>query len=149
MRSVVQCMTIGSEHMLLLKMGSMHTQKFANPSSKHEWKEQGDYFKQREMYAQALHCYKKTDETHLQKEMEAYIIMSDGLVSTEHRLTDAAVLLLESDELCNDQKHISKAAEWLEQAMKYKEAALLYEKLGKVCYITLRYYFIAVLLCIF
>ena len=115
-----------------------HTQIFSNPSSQHEWKEQGNFFKKREMYDQALHCYKMAgkEASHLQREMEAYIVMSDGHVSTiADRFTNAAVLLLEANELSNDLTYITKASECLEQAMKHKEAALLYEKLGKVCYI--------------
>ena len=112
------------------------TQNFAISSSQHEWKEQGDNFKKREMYTHALHCYTMSgNETlYLQREMEAYIIMSGvAQVSTEDRYREAAALLLKSNELCDDPMYITKAAECLEQAMKYKEAALLYEKLGEVC----------------
>ena len=114
------------------------TQNFANPSSQHEWKEQGDNFKKREMYTHALHCYKMSGNKtlYLQREMEAYIIMSgvaDAQVSTEDGYSEAAAFLLEANELCDDPTYITKAAECLEQAMKYKEAALLYEKLGEVC----------------
>ena len=122
----------------------VQTQSFATPSSKHAWKVQGDNFKVRKMYTQAVQCYKTSGETHLQKEMEAYIVMSGAHVFTEVRFTDAAVLLLEANELCNDPKYINIAAECLVQAMKYKEAAFLYEKLEEVCSTLLHCFFITI-----
>ena len=107
-------------------------------STKEEWKERGDHFKQIQLYDQALHCYKKLGKEfeYLQKEMQAFKLIQEGEKQSSHYM-NAAVLLLEANELHNDVRFIKNAAVCLMKVIppKHREAVNLYEEIGEVCYI--------------
>ena len=109
---------------------------FSAVSSQGEWKIQGDYFKRRKYWEQARLCYQKAGRQDLETAAQAFLI-SDQLLSktAQKNVTHitAALAFLESDELNHDVEFLTIAAHHLIYAERYSEAALVYEKLGKVC----------------
>ena len=111
---------------------------FATVSSSEQWKSQGDHFKKRRLWEQALHCYSKADSRlqYLQKEVSAYQLVKEAELShtAKSRYLDAALSFLEAYQLHPDVRYISNAALCLSKARppKHITAAKLYEKIGKV-----------------
>ncbi len=79
------------------------------PSTPKEWKEQGDYFFEREFYKAARECYKNAGENGLAKKAEAFQAEKSGDFAV------AAPLFEQIGEL-------EKAARYYEQSGKYEQA---------------------------
>lgn len=105
-------------------------------SSPGEWKIKGDYFKRRKYWEQARLCYQKAGRQDLEAAAEAFLTSNQLLSKTAQRNVThitAALAFFESDELNHNVEFLTIAAHHLISAERYSEAALVYEKLSKVC----------------
>ena len=128
-----QCLVevIGTEN-----ISDEHGISFSAVSSPGEWKIRGDNFKRRKYWEQARLCYQNAGRQDLETAAQAFLISNQLLSKTAQRNVThitAALAFLESDELNHDVEFLTIAAHHLISAERYSEAALVYEKLGKVC----------------
>ena len=116
---------------------SKHDLIFASISTPEQWKVQGDYFRKKHLWEQAQHCYEKSGQeyTHLAKMSNAYLLIQRARTQFSAALfRDAAVCLLECDQLHHDVQCITNAAICLRKTRppRYIDAAKLFEKLGEI-----------------
>ena len=110
---------------------------FVTSSTKEEWKEQGDYFKKKQLWEPAKKCYKKAGDTLLEMESEAYSLAQQarerkGSKEKQDLYLEAALAFLKCDELHHEAKLLSIVAKCMKNAKRYSDAAKLFEKLGQV-----------------
>ena len=119
---------------------------FASKSTPAQWKEQGDCFRRKHLWEQAILCYKKAgpDCLYLVKESEGFNLIMACCLSNDQKqkeLQEAAVSFLESDSLKHSLKCIRIAALCLVDSklpMYLKVAKLLeclgdFDKAAQVC----------------
>ena len=116
---------------------SKHNVIFASISTTEQWKVQGDYFSRKHLWEQAQHCYEKSgpENAHLAKQANAYLLIQRARAQLNPTLfRDAAICLLECDQLRHDIKCLSSAAVCLKKTKppRYVDAAKLLEKLGDI-----------------
>ena len=115
-----------------------HSFIFASISTGEQWKVQGNYFMNKHLWEQAMHCYQKAgpDSVHLVKKAEAHSLWHQASHSKpEIFFLIAALCFLESDQLSHDTRLLINGAVCLmnaRHARHYTNAAKLYELLGKV-----------------
>jgi len=116
---------------------SKHDLIFASISTPEQWKVQGDYFRKKHLWEQAQHCYEKSgqEHAHLAKLSNAYLLIQRARTQFSPSLfRDAAIRLLECDQLHHDIQCITNAAICLRKTRppRYLDAAKLFEKLGEI-----------------
>lgn len=116
---------------------SKHDLIFASISTPEQWKVQGDYFRKKHLWEQAQHCYEKSgqEHAHLAKLSNAYLLIQRARTQFSPTLfRDAAIRLLECDQLHHDIQCITNAAICLRKTRppRYLDAAKLFEKLGEI-----------------
>ena len=116
---------------------SKHDVIFASISTTEQWKVQGDYFRRRHLWEQAQHCYEKSglENAHLAKQANAYLLIQRARAQLNPTLfRDAAICLLECDQLNHDVKCLSSAAVCLRKTKppRHVDAAKLFERLGDI-----------------
>ena len=116
---------------------SKHDLIFASISTTEQWKVQGDYFRRKHLWEQAQHCYEKSgqENAHLAKQANAYLLIQRARAQLNPTLfRDAAICLLECDQLRHDVKCLSSAAVCLRKTKppRHVDAAKLFEKLGDI-----------------
>ena len=108
---------------------------FAANSLPEQWKAQGDYFRSKHLWEQAMTCYQRAgpDNEYLAKEIEAFCHIKAAKYQNPKYYLEAAVAFLECDEKHHNLRYIRIAARCLKMANppKYCEAGKLYERLGK------------------
>ena len=109
---------------------------FATNSTPEQWKAQGDNFKKKHFWEQAIHCYLNagTENKHLAKEAQAcYLIQRCKKQKSPELYLEAALSFLECDDLHHNLLYIHRAALCLRNSKppNYREAALLLERLGE------------------
>ena len=109
---------------------------FASNSTPEQWKAQGDNFKKRRFWEQAIHCYQNagSENEYLAKEVQASnLIQRAQKLKSPELYVEAALSLLECDDLHHDLSYIQRAAFWLEKSKppKHHEAAMLLERMGE------------------
>ena len=109
---------------------------FASNSTPEQWKAQGDNFKKRRYWEQAIHCYQNagTENEYLAKEVQAsYLIQCAQKLKLPELYLEAALSLLECDDLHHDRSYIQRAALCLRNSKppKHHEAAMLLERMGE------------------
>ena len=114
-----------------------HDLIFASISTPEQWKVQGDYFRKKCLWEQAQHCYEKSgqENAHLAKLSNAYLLIQRARTQFSPTLfQDAAICLLECDQLHHDIQYITNAAICLRKTRppRYLDAAKLFEKLGEI-----------------
>ncbi len=111
---------------------------FADTSTPEEWKEQGDYFKKKNLWEPAMKCYKKAGNPHLEAEAKAYSRFQEARVCRGREMQQlylqSALSFLLCDQYQHNTKHLLYAAKSLKNAGKHGDAAKLFERLGEVSY---------------
>ena len=141
-RNVVKIVTTSSDIENYYSLASTWTpgdnfnfkKKFASNSTPEQWKTQGDNFKKKHLWEQAILCYEKAGPQHsyLVKEASAYNYIQNARQQQPQLFLNAALSFLE----CDEQKHsvlcLKGAALCLKNSKppKYLQAAKLFEKLG-------------------
>ena len=107
-------------------------------STPEQWKAQGDNFKKKHLWEQAIHCYEKSDPTgnaHLIQEVRAWFLLQQAKKPRAQDYVNAAVCFLESDSLHHDTKCISNGLLCTMKANPNKhmcsKAAKLFERLNE------------------
>ena len=107
---------------------------FASNSTPDQWKAQGDNFRKKHLWEQALLCYKRAgpDFIHLVKEAQAYNFLQCARLQKAWLFQKAALNFLESDDNKHSVQCISGAALCLKNSKppRYNQAAKLFERLG-------------------
>ncbi len=107
---------------------------FASNSTSEQWKAQGDNFKKKHLWEQALLCYERAgpELAYLVKEAQAYIHIQSAQQQNPQSFQSAALSFLERDELNRSVHCLKRAALCLKKSKppRYSFAASLYEKLG-------------------
>ena len=113
-----------------------HSLVFACNSTSEQWKAQGDNFRKKHLWEQAIHCYEKSDpvgNAHHIKEVRAWLLLQRATKPQDY--FSAAVCFLESDGLLHDTKCISNGMLCVMKANPSKDmctkAAELFEKVGQ------------------
>ena len=118
-----------------LNKEGMYTLVFASNSTSEQWKVQGDNFKEKHLWEQAVLCYERAgkENEYLAKEASAYLKMQQARVQKPSLYLEAAVRFLECDQLHHSIRYLTGTALCLKNARppKYAQAAGLYEKLGE------------------
>ena len=107
---------------------------FASNSTSDQWKAQGDNFRKKHFWEQAVLCYTRagSDFIHLVKEAQAFNFIQAARQQKAGLFQDAALKFLESDESKHSVQCISAAALCFKNSKppKYIQAAKLFERLG-------------------
>lgn len=109
--------------------------KFTKHSSKEEWKQQGNQFREQKNWRMAIFCYNKAGMDELVKETEAYsnIFMAKYVkMDKKQHYLKASLNFLRLSDIQPPLKWIHKAAICLFKACEYDLSALLFLKLHKV-----------------
>ena len=113
----------------------VYTLVFASNSTPEQWKAQGDNFKKKHLWEQAILCYQRAgpDNEYLAKEARAYHLIQRARHQKPQFYLEAALSFLECDELHHNLHYINGAALCLRNSKppKYHEAAKLFERLGE------------------
>ena len=111
---------------------------FASNSTPDQWKAQGENFKKKHLWEQAILCYQHAgpENEYLAKEARAYHLIQQARHQRPQQpqlYLEAALSFLECDELHHNLHYINAAAICLRNAKppKYHEAAKLFERLNK------------------
>lgn len=107
---------------------------FASNSTPEQWAAQGDNFRKRHLWEQAILCYEKAgvEYAYLAKEACAYHFIQEARQQKPHLFQTAALNFMERDELKHSVHCINGAALCLKNSRppKHLEAAKLFEQLG-------------------
>ena len=134
---------------------------FSVTSSPEKWKSQGDYFKRKSLWEQAIKCYQKANCFHLAR---AYSLVQQvqvkqastpsnkrDLKEIKEKYLEAAHAFLKSDQLEHDYECLNNAAICLKKAKEIKKSSKLYILLGQVSINmlqqTLTFYMYVILFC--
>ena len=113
----------------------VYTLVFASNSTPEQWKAQGDNFKKKHLWEQAILCYQRAgpENEYLAKEARAYHLIQRARHQKPQLYLEAALSFLECDELHHNLHYINGAALCLRNSKppKYHEAAKLFERLGE------------------
>ena len=106
----------------------------AIPSSKEEWRNQGDIYKERLLWDAAIKCYSKGDAHHLEEEAKACMFAqqakrNEKSARKKQLYLQAAECFLLSDEIEHEIDNLENAAKCLCNAEQYNEAYQLFKKL--------------------
>ena len=108
---------------------------FASNSTPEQWKAQGDNFKKKHLWEQAILCYQHagSENEYLATEAHAYHLIQRARHQKPQLYLEAALSFLECDELHHNLHYINGAAICLRNSKppKYHEAAKLFERLGE------------------
>ena len=112
----------------------VYTLVFASNSTPEQWKAQGDNFKKKHLWEQAILCYQRAgpENEYLAKESRAYHLIQRARHQKPQLYLEAALSFLECDELHHNLHYLNGAALCLRNSKppKYHEAAKLFERLG-------------------
>ena len=107
---------------------------FASNSTPEQWKAQGDYFKTKRLWDQAILCYQRAgpESEYLAKEAHAYHLIQRECHQKPQIYLEAALSFLECDQLHHSLHYLNGAALCLRNSKppQYQEAAKLFERLG-------------------
>ena len=107
---------------------------FASNSTPEQWSAQGDNFRKRHLWEQAILCYEKagTQYQYLAKEARAYHYIQEARQQKPQLFLNAALAFLERDELNHSVNCLNGAALCFKNSRPPKQivAAKLYERLG-------------------
>ena len=107
---------------------------FASNSTSEQWKAQGDNFKKKYLWEQAILCYQRAgpENEYLAKESRAYHLIQQARHQKPQLYLEAALGFFECDELHHNLHYLNGAALCLRNSKppKYHEAAKLFERLG-------------------
>ena len=113
-----------------------YTLVFASNSTPEQWKAQGDNFKKKHLWEQAILCYQHAgpENEYLAKEACAYHLIQRARHQKPQLYLEAALNFLECDSLHHSLHYINGAALCLRNSKppKYIEAAKLFDRLGEV-----------------
>ena len=113
----------------------VYTLVFASNSTPEQWKAQGDNFKKKHLWEQAILCYQRAgqENEYLAKEARAYHLIQRARHQRPQLYLEAALSFLECDELHHNLHYLNGAALCLRNSKppKYHEAAKLFECLGE------------------
>ena len=113
----------------------VYTLVFASNSTPEQWKAQGDNFKKKHLWEQAILCYQRAgpESEYLAKEARAYHLIQRARHQKPQLYLEAALSFLECDELHHNLHYLNGAALCLRNSKppKYHEAAKLFERLGE------------------
>ena len=111
----------------------VYTLVFASNSTPEQWKAQGDNFKKKHLWEQAILCYQRAgiENEYLAKEAHAYHLIQRARHQKPQLYLEAALSFLECDELHHSRHYLNGAALCLRNSKKHHEAAKLFEKLGE------------------
>ncbi len=113
----------------------VYTLVFASNSTPEQWKAQGDNFKKKHLWEQAILCYQRAgpENEYLAKESRAYHLIQRARHQKPQLYLEAALSFLECDELHHNLHYLNGAALCLRNSKppKYHEAAKLFERLGE------------------
>ena len=108
---------------------------FASNSTPEQWKAQGDNFRKKHLWEQAILCYQRAgpENEYLAKEAHAYYLIQRARYQKPQLYLEAALSFLECDEVHHNLQYIIAAAICLKNSKppKYHEAAKLFERLNK------------------
>ena len=112
---------------------------FTATSTPDQWKNQGDFFRRKGLWEPAMKCYHKAGDVLFEKEAQAYMYAQKAKVTGNPRevigcFENAAFAFLYCDHLRHDVKFLLNAAKCLRNCRRHNDAAMLFEKLGEVCY---------------
>jgi hypothetical protein len=109
---------------------------FASNSTPEQWKAQGDNFKKKHLWEQAILCYQRAgpENEYLAKESRAYHLIQRARHQKPQLYLEAALRFLECDELHHNLHCLNGAALCLRNSKppRYHEAAKLFEQLNKL-----------------
>ena len=109
---------------------------FASNSTPEQWKAQGDNFKKKHLWEQAILCYERAgpENEYLAKEARAYHLIQRARYQKPQLYLEAALSFLECDEMHHNLQYIIAAAICLKNSKppKYHVAAKLFERLNKI-----------------
>ena len=112
----------------------VYTLVFASNSTPEQWKAQGDNFKKKHLWDQAILCYQRAgpESEYLAKEAHAYHLIQRARHQKPQLYLEAALSFLECDQLHHSLHYLNGAALCLRNSKppKYHEAAKLFERLG-------------------
>ena len=107
---------------------------FASNSTPEQWSAQGDNFRKRHLWEQAILCYEKAgmQYQYLAKEARAYHYIQEARQQKPQLFLNAALAFLERDELNHSVSCLNGAALCFKNSRPPKQivAAKLYERLG-------------------
>lgn len=107
---------------------------FASNSTPDQWKAQGDNFRKKHLWEQAILCYRRAgpDFIHLVKEAHAYNLLQAARLQKAWLFQEAALNFFECDDSKHSVQSISGAALCLKNSKppRYIQAAKLFERLG-------------------
>ena len=113
----------------------VYTLVFASNSTPEQWKAQGDNFKKKHLWEQAILCYQRAgpENEYLAKEARAYHLIQRARHQKPQLYLEAALNFLECDRLHHNLHYLNGAALCLRNSKppKYGEAAKLFERLGE------------------
>ena len=107
---------------------------FASNSTPEQWSSQGDNFRKKHLWEQAILCYEKAgpDYAYLAKEAYAYHFIQEARQQKPQLFINAALSFFERDELTHSVHCLNGAALCLKNSRppRHKQAANLFERLG-------------------
>ena len=113
----------------------VYTLVFASNSTPEQWKAQGDNFKKKHLWEQAILCYQRAgpENVYLAKEAHAYHLIQRARHQKPQLFLEAALSFLECDDLHHNLHYLNGAALCLKNSKppKYQDAAKLFERLGE------------------
>ena len=111
-----------------------HKLMFATSSTSAKWKDQGEIYKQKDLWEQAIQCYQNAgaEYSYLVKEAQAYHLIQEARQHKPVLLLEAALRYLECYNLRPSVQFLRKASLCLENSRppRYTQAAKLLEKIG-------------------
>ena len=114
--------------------GQNYSLVFASNSTPEQWSAQGDNFRKRHLWEQAILCYEKagTQYQYLAKEARAYHYIQEARQQKPQLFLNAALAFLERDELIHSVSCLNGAALCFKNSRPPKQivAAKLFERLG-------------------